>query len=251
MKSDVCSWALVCLQKCMVETTVSMEMMIDNHLVCNFTDIKRSWARDDSGENAGIVYEICYGYFDDNKGWELQFEKEFMNLMNWQYKKHATIDEGDAVALAEATAATDGTSTAKGELKGCATKLITNMKDDLVKQIQHAGKSAHGKNITISRPATLITKVTKWNKKEWGKFILTLMMKAPNSEQFALPDPDMTGDSDASLATTILCDVESPKHMVLVKKSVLREQKVHIDFDLLLHVLKNGLCCKKGLSICL
>ena len=85
------------------------------------------------------------------------------------------------------------------------------MKGGLVKQIQLAGKSAHGQNIKISRLVTLITKATKWNKREWGKLVLTLMMKAQNSGF----DSDMTNDSDTSLATTISCDVDSPKHMVL------------------------------------
>ncbi len=86
------------------------------------------------------MYEILYGWFEENKNWLFQLEEAVMTLENWQYTE-------ESVVQAEANKRTQGK-----RIKGCGAQLIAYVKVDQVNQICDSGVKKHGMNITKSRP---------------------------------------------------------------------------------------------------
>jgi hypothetical protein len=111
----------------------------------NFSGVKKWWKScEPTDEEAELMYEILYGWFEENKKWLFRLEEAVMTLENWQYTK-------ESVLQAEANKRTQGKS-----LKGCVAQLIAYVKVDLVK---------HGMNITNSRPKEEMLKM------ESGKYV--------------------------------------------------------------------------------
>jgi hypothetical protein len=113
------------------------------------------------------MYEILYGWFEENKNWLFQLEEAVMTLENWQYTK-------ESVLQAEANKRTQGKS-----LKGCVAQLIVYVKVDLVNQIRDSGVKKHGMNITKSRPKEeMLTMLEsgKYVQRKKGQFFLSEKM---------------------------------------------------------------------------
>ena len=117
----------------MVETAKDRNMQYQGHPVQTFQEVKKSWCSQHDYEAICIVYEVCYGYFDGNKGWELSVEEECMREFNWAYDNSISVVPDKEEDEAK-----------KSEPKGYMARLITNVKGDLVKQLQRDGMAVHG-----------------------------------------------------------------------------------------------------------
>ena len=154
-KKDVRAFATSQLKLVMVETALSKGMMVGDRLVQSFADLKASIKYDNSAQNADIVYDITFGHFDRNPKWEILLEERYMVLRNIAYMED----------LNESAVA----GTAIRRKKGCIAKLLSNVKSELVKQIQrHGAKASHASYVTISRKREEITPENRFWKRKKG-----------------------------------------------------------------------------------
>ena len=161
----------------MVETAKGRNMQYQGHPVQTFQEVKKSWCSQHDFEAIHNVNEVCYGYFDENKGWELLTEEECMRELNWAYNNSISVmldKEEDEVQ--------------KSELKGFMVRLITNVKGDLVKQLQRYGMAVHGLKVIISRPSKSTNEKNKFCKSYWGKcFVLKDPIKTSDNDEWSKP----------------------------------------------------------------
>jgi hypothetical protein len=109
--------------------------------ICTYDDIRKWWKMNgDEEQNQMALFEVCYGHWDKMEGWDVQWEEKYMERFKFEYIQ----DSKDA--LIKKCKRTGYTT------KGCIARNFTQVKVELVKNFQKAGKSAkHGCVVTKSR----------------------------------------------------------------------------------------------------
>jgi hypothetical protein len=74
------------------------------------------------------MYFICYGYFEEKPEWEIFLETQYMGDQKWVYTQQSK----DSF---------QSKNRRKGyQIKGCVANNLANVKHELVKQLQKAGR---------------------------------------------------------------------------------------------------------------
>jgi len=154
-------------------------MTLDGRLVQTFSEIKTAWRKGGvpSEEGEKIMFEIMYGWSDNEDGWETRMEDEYMQANKMRYDRTdvrpAPLTAGFGLPKPGARAI-DPSS-----VKGCVARQFTNVKGDLVKQLQSTADGTHGFRIVISRQSVQITKesILAENEKENGSGMVHAMVR--------------------------------------------------------------------------
>lgn len=151
LKKDVKEWAGEQVKSKMAEVARSMgnhdnsnRMLLNGQEIRSFSNLKEWWAdpdnqKEDSNKNS--LYYCIYGYFEENKRWDDELEALYMS------KFHLTYNEDSKRTMQEQCKR-------KGyKVKGCIASNIAMVKQELVKQIQKAGRGEeNGVTLTKKRP---------------------------------------------------------------------------------------------------
>jgi hypothetical protein len=95
-------------------------------------DVKRYWAENGTEEAAANVWEACYGYFDKRGQWEVQLEREYMQMKDFVYRRDIILSTGLPP-------------------KGCFAKLFSECKASRVKAVNRATENTHKGKIRLQR----------------------------------------------------------------------------------------------------
>lgn len=138
MKSSVRTWGATNIRAKMTEIArklhtndLTLAVVYHNNPVSNFGEIKKWWQQlevqsDDRARNS--MYFICYGYFEENPEWEIFLETQYMGDHKWVYTQQSK----DSI---------QSKNRRKGyQIKGCVARNLANVKHELVKQLQKAGR---------------------------------------------------------------------------------------------------------------
>lgn len=147
-KTELRSWANEHIKRMFLSNAKEFNLKIKGKKPVNsFLDIKKWWrncSRDDKKAIQVLNY-IQYGWFKENKRWEVKLERLYMKENHLKYSRSSK-------AAAQKNCQKPGV-----KLKGCIALTISYVKCDVVKQVQTVGKkSKHGMSITKSRPADMI-----------------------------------------------------------------------------------------------
>jgi hypothetical protein len=136
-KRDVRSWAAAQIKAIIRENAQkivmddnTVEMHINNNCkILDFTDLIKWWKENCKKEDkryANSLYHACYDKFFP--GWEVTLENEFMTLQSWKYSQSSIKKVLSAYTRTGFT------------MKGCIAKSISNVKCELMKQVNLVGK---------------------------------------------------------------------------------------------------------------
>ena len=171
MKERVREYARPRIKEKMLCVARANSMTLDGQLVQTFSEIKAAWRKGGTPSKEGekVMFEIMYGWSDKDEGWETRMEAEYMDsnklFYNRQDLRNAPITAGFGTPKAGAKAM-DPSS-----IKGCVAWQLTNVKGDLVKQLQSTAIGTHGFRIVISRQSVEITNASKFKKRKKGDTI--------------------------------------------------------------------------------
>ena len=74
------------LLPCKIKKIILGECREQGINVTNFSGVKKWWKScEPTDEEAEIMYDILYGWFEKNKRWLFQLEEAIMTLENWEY----------------------------------------------------------------------------------------------------------------------------------------------------------------------
>ena len=142
-RSNAASWGKAKLQAMILEA--AREWGIKAY---NWDELKNGFKKDPSSDFAARLWESLYGTFDRRKRWEYDLETEYMDFAGMEYD-----------------AREDGTS---GK-KGCIARLFVNVRKELVKAVNHAGKKNHGGVIRMKRTSEEVKKSGKGKRRKMGQ----------------------------------------------------------------------------------
>jgi len=179
MKGRVREFARPRIKEKMLCVARTNNMTLDGRLVQTFSEIKTAWRKGGvpSEEGEKIMFEIMYGWSDNEDGWETRMEDEYMQANKMRYDRTdvrpAPLTAGFGLPKPGARAI-DPSS-----VKGCVAWQFTNVKGDLVKQLQSTADGTHGFRIVISRQSVQITKesILAENEKENGSGMVHAMVR--------------------------------------------------------------------------
>jgi hypothetical protein len=93
-RKDVREWASKRLKSQMLSRAHTLNLEVEGVRVNKFSDISKSWDKDQRDSNAKKMYEILYGDFEGaNVSWSLDWEKEFLAEHGREYIKEANKDD--------------------------------------------------------------------------------------------------------------------------------------------------------------
>ena len=95
------------------------------------------------------MWHVMFGKFDRMPGWAKKLEETYMKINMWEY---IGLKMGSKIKT------------------NCVQQQITQVKVDLVRNLNTAGKSTHNKTVGISRAKEEITESTKYQKRVKGLF---------------------------------------------------------------------------------
>jgi len=117
-KDKVKSWAITVLLNRLVVHAQSLNVKgKDGMVVTNIFGNGESWKHDDSMTNAEKMWNILFGQFNEQHGWQTTVESEVMTEYQWWYKELVKEEHQDP------------------RNKSCIAKLISLVKGELVKNI--------------------------------------------------------------------------------------------------------------------
>jgi hypothetical protein len=145
-KKDVRTWAGQQIKSKMTQLAQQLGLTIDGYPVRSFLDIKRWWSKQDIQRNREArqnFFLIAYGFFEQNKDWDVHLEAAYMKTNNFAYCE-------------ESKARLQKSNGRRGyKVKGCIARNIVMVKHELVKQFQKSGRTTDdGVTITKNRPKT-------------------------------------------------------------------------------------------------
>ena len=143
-KREVRSWAAAQIKAIIRENAQkivtndhTVEIRRNSCKILDFTDLIKWWrdnCTNDDKRYSNSLYHACYNNF--NPGWEVEMEKDFMTTQRWKYTESSIQDVQGSCSRAGFT------------MKGCVAKNISNVKCELMKQLNMAGKK---KGIAVSK----------------------------------------------------------------------------------------------------
>ena len=136
------------VRKLMVEKAMDIELSYKNGtFVSEFSDLQAIW-REDIGK-AHLVWEICFGHFDNSPGWAKVIEIEVMKEREWKYKEPKKGEE---------------------HMIGCVERVVSCAKSEQVKNVMKGSLLTHKKTIRMSRNGDDINDLNRFDKREKGVF---------------------------------------------------------------------------------
>jgi len=149
-----------------------------------FQEFVNWWSslKDPDEADTKAYFEVCYGWWNKNRGWELRWETEWMTskaLNNrWEY------------CPASMTKAAEESRTQSGTLKGCVAKNISQKKAEIIKGIQ---RSSAEQSVKICKRRSKEEKVDErgiYKKLKPDEFVVTKVVKeevVPSSSSVLQP----------------------------------------------------------------
>jgi len=140
------SWARMQICQIMFEEATRQHLTYGptKRKVKSFKDITASFKEDSSDENLRKIWEVAFGTFDRKPGWAKKLADAFMSLSGWVY----TVD-----------------NVPSNKRTYCVEQQISLIKVELIKAMNTAVSSTHGKTVRISRFKQEITEQTKFDKR--------------------------------------------------------------------------------------
>ena len=115
--------------------------------VGTFTELKEMFKEDESPTFAAKLWKACYGSFDGTR-WELDMEKEYMQMNGFSYEKKDYM---------------------KQVPKGCFARELSRCKCEVLKSINKAAKNARGAQIRIKRKSEEMKEETRNKRRKKGE----------------------------------------------------------------------------------
>jgi hypothetical protein len=135
LKCDVRSFGGMHVRHRMLEVAVDKAMMLNGRVVNSFKELLKSWKCEVPSPNqCEIVFNITYGWFDNNRSWNYDLESLFLNTRSIMY-----LDE----------AANDMEQLESNLKMGCIARLFAEVKNDIVRQIRKVGVESHGVKVCL------------------------------------------------------------------------------------------------------
>jgi hypothetical protein len=146
-RKKVGKWAKNAVKRQMLATAQRVHLRVGKERAQKYSDIRKSWSKDGSDQNARKLYWVFFGDFEKQNAWSLRLEREYMTENKIEYEAE--------------TEETQGT-------RGCYEQVITHAKASLVRGVNDATKKSHTKRILISRDN--IPEEEKFKKRKGGTF---------------------------------------------------------------------------------
>jgi hypothetical protein len=146
-RKKVGKWAKNAVKRQMLASAQRVHLRVGEERAQKYSDIRKSWSKDGSEQNARKLYWVFFGDFEKQNAWSLRLEQEYMALNKIEYEAE--------------TEETRGT-------RGCYEQAITHAKATLVRGVNDATKKSHTKRILISRDN--IPEEQKFRKRKGGTF---------------------------------------------------------------------------------
>jgi len=145
-RRSVKSWARMQICQIMFEEATRQHLTYGptKRKVKSFKDITASFKEDSSDEHLRKIWEVAFGTFDRKPGWAKKLADAFMSLSGWVY----TVD-----------------NVPSNKRTYCVEQQISLIKVELIKAMNTAVSSTHGKTVRISRFKQEITEQTKFDKR--------------------------------------------------------------------------------------
>lgn len=208
MKSSVRTWGATNIRAKMAEIArklptndLTLALEYNNNPVTNFGDIKKWWQlpevqSDDRARNS--MYYICYGYFEESPEWEIFLETQCMAAHKWVYTQQSK----DSI---------QSKNRRKGyQIKGCVARNLANVKHELVKQLQKAGREHNSfHRFTKSRTKDDNVQLESKRRKK-GEFYYKSTMS-----------PVKKNEAASQQQTNTMVTMFLPNNMVLIYEAVL------------------------------
>jgi hypothetical protein len=141
MKTDVRSWGLHQVRAKIVQ---HFNQCSPGGTFCSIGQVAEYWKDNGTVEAAGKLWFACYGAFDNEPGWDVQLEEQYMKMCQYKYK------------LTE------------DKRKGCFARTIGQRKTDVIKTINRASEKTHHGLIRMKRLSEEIDEKTKFKKRKKG-----------------------------------------------------------------------------------
>ena len=141
IKTDVRSWGLHQVRAKIVK---NFNQSSPGGSFCTIGQVAEYWKENGTVEAAGNLWYACYGAFDDEPGWEIKLEKQYMDMCEYTYRE-----------IVE-------------RRKGCFARTIGQRKTDIIKMINRATEKTHKGLIRMKRTGDEIDGKTKFKKRKKG-----------------------------------------------------------------------------------
>jgi len=141
IKTDVRSWGL---QKVRAKIVQNFTQCSPGGSICSIEQVAEYWKANGTAEAAGKLWYACYGAFDDEPGWDVKLEKEYMGMCEYTYRE------------------------IEDKRKGCFARTIGQRKTDIIKMINRASEKTHQGVIRLQRLPEEMDEKTKYKKRKKG-----------------------------------------------------------------------------------
>jgi hypothetical protein len=160
LKKDVREWAGNQIKSKMAE--IARATGSTPQEIMSYSDLKEWWSDTTNQKNDEAkqsLYNCIYGFFEDNKGWEDELEELYMTKFHFQYNEESKKTMQEQCRR-------------KGyQLKGCIARNISMVKQELVKQVQKAGRSDEdGVTLTKNKPKGTKNQDVNSKRRKKGEF---------------------------------------------------------------------------------
>ena len=150
-REELKSWASHQIHQMMSDeaTRLNLTFGSSNCRVRSARDLTTCFKEAETDDDFHKMWDMMFGKFDLSPGWAKKLEETYMAMKRWEY----VVDKEDS----------------KKRTK-CIEQQITQVKVDLVRNLNATGKSTHNKTVGISRTKKEITDKTKYTKRIKGVF---------------------------------------------------------------------------------
>ena len=144
-------WAKMEIQAMMHKEAVAQKLTFGrkNRIVKSYKEITAAFKEDESLDGLKKIWEVTFGYFDKNPGWQKILADNFMTGHGWVYRMEKLPAK---------------------KRKYCVEQQIALTKVELVRAMNKAALKTHGKTVGISRNNMEITEKTKFKKRKKAVF---------------------------------------------------------------------------------
>ena len=124
IKTDVRSWGL---QQVRAKIVKNFTQCSPGGSFCSIEQVADYWKDNGTVEAASMLWYACYGALDDEPGWDVKLELQYMKICEYTYR---VIDD---------------------KRKGCFAKTIGQRKSDIIKMLNRVTKKTHKGLIRMKR----------------------------------------------------------------------------------------------------
>ena len=141
IKTDVRSWVL---QQVRAKIVQHFTQCSPGRSFCSIEQVADYWKENGTFKAAGMLWYACYGAFNDEPGWDVKLEQQYMEMCEYTYRE-------------------------TGERKkGCFARTIGQRKTDIIKLINRKAATTDQGLIRMQRSSEEMDEKTKYKKRKKG-----------------------------------------------------------------------------------